>query len=865
MKGKKFLGLLTLSASMLLASCGGGDTPASSTPGSSPEPTPSTSSSVTPTPAETIPALNKTQAEGAVTRDYDERFDKAVEDFSGESISGTTTGTLHSGILREVVDSSLPSFPSTPGAAIFKMASSTFDGDKTLLAQSSVGFKIRVAKGSLSLKDLILGIRPGNDNDANIYPIAMHEAVNADGEANPEVLTNEFQDITVDVGASIGDENAVFPGTELKVFSNSLGFHLYAKEGADIHAIVEIEEVYYYSGTNKIVIDEFARDAIGGNSATGRVYWGPTDMADAVLVRKGLTLAKGQSYKTADLSEEQASKTHVVLTALGDLSGAKMKVTYAGGETKELPFASWKANDAAVVNAVDGAYSNLAIDLAAFGGTGAVKNIELLNEGEKEVEIASVFMTSFELPELDKKYPAINTKNAVTFYNFNRNFASLNDNWVVSAQDERNIADGVNGMVAYGDASGISISDGSMKIAARETDANVVIGTKHVLDGADYLVFSMKGEEGADLNNFRFNVSNQGAISFANALAMEGVKTYADPTYTSPYVTSEGFTWYVIDLAANKIHAGDLINIFYSGEKGIEIDSIFYATGLSLIPTREGWGSNVEVDLSGAYQYGGNSGPVAAGGQYLGFTVVGDGELATLESFRFEYNGKTLYPSKGECEILDEFGRVVDPTTKIPAEGATYYVKLKGSQFGDGPDGWANVHYSGEAGCQGTAKVTRVFRADEGCGVSVMEEHTVEVPVGYAYSGGWTATCHIDRLYLHLKGNEKGNLSDFRIEAGAGQFFYAKDHAGMIQDLDGNPIDLSTKIGDYVDEKTNKSMDIVIDLAAAGIDLKKGDAFHFHNTYTEEGTSITFGAALGVANDVPAEIALAEYVQDWAK
>ena len=60
-------------------------------------------------------------------------------------------------------------------------------------------------------------------------------------------------------------------------------------------------------------------------------------------------------------------------------------------------------------------------------------------------------------------------------------------------------------------------------------------------------------------------------------------------------------------------------------------------------------------------------------------------------------------------------------------------------------------------------------------------------------------------------------------------------------------------------------MDIVIDLAAAGIDLKKGDAFHFHNTYTEEGTSITFGAALGVANDVPAEIALAEYVQDWAK
>ena len=247
------------------------------------------------------------------------------------------------------------------------------------------------------------------------------------------------------------------------------------------------------------------------------------------------------------------------------------------------------------------------------------------------------------------------------------------------------------------------------------------------------------------------------------------------------------------------------------------------------------------------------------------YTVVGDGELATLESFRFEYNGKTLYPSKGECEILDEFGRVVDPTTKIPAEGATYYVKLKGSQFGDGPDGWANVHYSGEAGCQGTAKVTRVFRADEGCGVSVMEEHTVEVAAGYAYSGGWTATCHIDRLYLHLKGNEKGDLSDFRIEAGAGQFFYAKDHAGMIQDLDGNPIDLSTKIGDYVDEKTNKSMDIVIDLAAAGIDLKKGDAFHFHNTYTEEGTSITFGAALGVANDVPAEIALAEYVQDWAK
>ena len=865
MKGKKLLGLLCLSAAMLLASCGS-PTP---TPASSEVPPASTASEVPPTSdSESKPAeithregLNKTLAEGAVTRTYDERFDSIVEDFSGASLLGTTDGESHAGYLREVVDSNLTSFQNSPGAAIFKMASGTFEGDKTLIGQSTINIKMRVAEGKLTLKDLILGIRPGDDNDAHVYPISLADAVDGDQEALPE-LTNEYQTLSISVSESIGDENTVFPGTELKVLSAALGFHLYVKSGSDVSAVVEIAEVSYSKGESTVVIDDFAREKIAGND---RVYWGPTDCADAVLVRKGVKLGDSKKYTTPELTAAQKEYSHVVIDALGDLTGASVEVTYddASSTVKSLPFASLKAKgDTAVANAVNGAYSPLAIDLSTFAGpTGAkAKKIAIKNTGTKELQIANVFMTNFEEPQLDKKYPHLNTSTAVTFDNFERDFASLGSDWNASAADEKNVKAGINGFVSYSNGANISTSGGALHLPATSGDGydEVTIGSKHTLKDAQYLVFSIKGEEGADLSAFRFEMGSATAVYFNAAMAMEGVKTYGDEKISSPYVTTEGYTWYVVDLHYHNLPAGDLINIYYSGTKAISISSIFYANSFAAL---DGRGSeNVvkeEIDLA-SYKWVGNVGPHVKT-RYLGFTVKGDG-TATLKSFRVQLNGNTVWIKDGKLDVYDSTGRKVTGDEVIPTENTTYYVDLSGDNFGATGDGWTHLHVGDLEGATGKVTFSGLFAANAGVAFEAVSSADVTCAAGgYNYLAGYTATSHVDWFTMVLAGNEVSDLSQFRIEVvpagGTSTVYWAKDHAGMLKDRYGEALDLTAKVKDNVG--------VALDLSVLSISLEKGDVIHFHHSCDTAGWNIKL-AAYAVSEEVPYETGLSSYVEAWA-
>ncbi len=877
MKGKKILGLLCLSAAMLLASCG------SSTPTPTSSEVPPTSSEVPPTPStsEVPPApssetesdseskpeeithregLNKTLAEGAITRTYDERFDTIVEDFSGETLLGTTDGESHDGYLREVVDSNLGSFQNSPGAAIFKMASSTFDGDKTLIGQSTINIKMRVAEGKLTLKDLILGIRPGNDNDANVYPISLADAVDGDQEKLPE-LTNEYQTLSISVSESIGDEDTVFPGTELKVLSSALGFHLYVKSGSNVSAVVEIAEVSYSKGDSTVVIDDFKREKIAGND---RVYWGPTDCADAVLVRKGVKLSDGKKYTTPVLSDKQKGYTHVVIDALGDLTGASVEVTYddTASTVKSLPFASLKAQgDNGVANAVNGAYSPLAVDLTAFAGPeGAkAKTITIKNTGAKELQIANIFMTSFEEPRLDKKYPHLNTDTAVTFDNFERNIASLDADWTKSAADERNVNAGINGFVSYSNGENISTSDGALHLPATDNYDEVTIGSSHVLKDAQYIVFSIKGEEGFDLSNFRFKLTDTGSeIWFNSAMAMEGVKTYGDAAISSPYVTDAGYTWYVVDLNYHNATAADLIHMYYTGTKAISISSIFYANSFAALDGRPS--ENVktgEIDLAD-YAWVGNVGPFVKS-RYLGFTVKGDG-VATLKSFRVELNGSTVWIKDGNLSVCNSLGSKVTGDEVIPTDDTTYYVDLAGDNFGATGDGWTHLHVGGLEGATGKVTFSRLFMADAGVGAEAVSGANVTCEAGgYGYLGGYTAATHVDWFEVSVGGNEVSDLSQFRIEVvpagGASTIYYAKDHPGMLKDVYGNALDLTTKAKDYVG--------FALDLSVLSISLEKGDTVHFHHSCDTAGWNVKF-SAWAISEEVPYETALSSYVEAWA-
>ncbi len=867
MKGKRLLwAFLPLSAAMILASC-------TEPVESSSQPSSSESSSV----KETIThrtSLNKTLADGAVTRSYDERFDTVVEDFSGEKLLGTSDGTSHNAYLREIVDSNLESFQTTPGGAIYKMANATFGGDKTILGQSTINFTMRVAAGKLSIKDLILGIRPSDDNDAHVYPISLGDAVNDDLEKLDE-LSNEFKTFSISIGQSIEDENVTFPDTKLKVLSEAIGFHLYCKTGIEVSAVIEISEVSYSKGEATTVIDEFARKSIGGND---RVYWGPTDCADAVLVRKGVLLPKDKKYVTPTLSEKQRAYSHIVIDALGDLSGTSVEVAYddTAATVKTLAFSALKAKtDKAVVNAVDGAYSPLAVDLGVFGGPADanIKTVTIKNTADKEVEIANIFMTNFEEPALDKKYPNINTSNAVTFDNFNRDITSLNDNWEASAADEKNVKAGINGFVSYSNGANISTSGGALHLPAITGDAydEVTIGSSHVSNDAQYqyIVFSIKGEKDYDLSLFRFKLGGE-PIYFNAAQAMEGVKTYGDAVYQSPYVTESGYTWYVVDLTLykNDVKKYDLIDIYYTGEKAIDIDSIFYADSFSTGKIRDGGAVSTEIDLS-AWAYVGGVGP-AYDGKYLGFTVKGDG-TATFVSFRFMRGNTALWIKDGAIDVYDATGKKVTKDTVIPEAATTYYADIATAKFPKENDGWTHVHVGGAEEATGKVTFENIFLAGGGYAFAAMEAKKATDAgddAHYGYCGGWTATAHTDRIYVHVSGNGKSDLSNFRVAAKGKEIWAAREEgAGLLKNIDGSAVDLTKKVGtsgkDADDKEFDNSVNLIIDLKAIGITLEKGDGINLHNSSDEAGWTLDFDAATAYSESYPYAVALTSYNQNW--
>ncbi len=871
MKGKKLLlVMLPFSVGMILAACSPDNKPDQSSSSNSP------TSSVTPPPAsssetpissseqqdtsssKTDPVthragLNKTLAEGAITRNYDERFDTIIEDFSGESLLGTTDGVTHKAYLREVVDSNLESFQITPDSAIYKMASATFGGDKTLIGQSSINFKMRVASGKLSIKDLILGIRPSDDNSGHVYPINLGDALDSEQEALPE-LTNEFQTISVSVSESVGDEDTLFPETQLKVLSEATGFHLYVKSGIEVSAVIEIAEVSYSKGDSTVIIDDFNRSTITGNP---NVYWGPTDCANAVLVRKGVEISNGKKYTTPVLSEKQRGYSHIVFEALGDMSGSSVEVAYddAANTVKALAFKDLKAKtDNAVVNTVDGIFASIAIDLSTFAGPADanIKTVTIKNDGKNELMIANVFGTSFEEPVLDKKYPNINAESAVTFDNFERDITSLDSDWDASAANEKNIAAGINGFVSYSNGANISTSGGALHLpGVTEGYDEVTIGSTHTFADAQYIVFSIKGEEGADLSTFRFEMGSATAIWFNSAMAMEGVKTYGDANFASPYLTEDGYTWYVVDLNYHNVQADDLINIYYSGEKAISISSIFYANAFSAAKVLDGWTDTTpDIDLAG-YKYAGNVGK-ALDAKYVGFTVKGDGKDATFATFRFQLNGETKWINKDEVDVYDTKGSKVNKDTIIPEEDTTYYVDI--STFPTEGDGFTHVHVGGDGA--GTVTFTNIFAAAKGISFDAMGANNVEAAAGYGYCGGWKATAHTDKIYIAMSSEDSSSdLSQFRVEA-AGKTIWAKDNAELLKNVDGSPITLTDKL-------TKDPVTVVIDLKAAGIATEKDGEVHLHNSQ-DAAWKLTLGAATAYSEEIPYSTALATYVETWA-
>lgn len=780
----------------------------------------SSSSSTTPSGFEddTPKPTEENLPEGTVVRDYNPAFDTMVDDFSGETSTGTLSDTgatyqskpylkvaLHSKWDEGTTSDSERMVPTTPDRAIYKMATGTYD----LVSMDAIGFRVRLAKGStpIALSNLIFGCR-GADT-VQVYPINLANAVDADSSPLEEI-GYEYKDLMISVKNSV-DDNVMYANPDgtassLQVTSTMLGFHLYAT--GDFKGDIEIEEVFAIKGSTRTVIDNFNRATVG--NGLENAYWAGST---GTIEGRRAVINEGGSYKVSKADATPAA--NVALSVKGDSTGLKVTPVKANGdEGTAVAWSELKDSEGkALPTILKNTYASYVVDIEKSGLGSDVVGVKL--SSTTEVSVNKVFLTDL-VDVVAQDYPAI--ERTGVFDNFNRTQNSFTSDWDASATDPIVVNAGLNGCVSYNGAELISIGNGALKLGATDDYINFVEGSKTGVEGAKYLVFRMKTE--GTLDNFRIMVDNMSQPVYFN-------DWYAAPGTLSkdtPYVDSaSGYSLYVIDLEESGLGSmKDQITFFYTGTADLFIDEVFYANDMSreteVVSAKLNEADLVADFSTGDYVYVGNC--YVGDSDIVAVTLKGDGET-TLEAIRFELGGKQAWFKDG---IVDVHGDLIDYTTALPTEDVTYYIPLRANGLEKG-DGTLHIHAGAYNGIKGSLTITALGTYNYVPNTKVVMAENKEVS-----NNAYNYICGNDG---HIAGPKyltmvvTGDLSTMRIEDAAGNEWWAKD--GKIILADGSVLDASTQ---FAEETT-----IVIDLVATG--LSNNVQIHIHNGGAVD-TTVTF-------------------------
>ena len=479
------------------------------------------------------------------TRDYNSNYDELVEDFS-------TNGNVTSA-LRVLVDSAPGrDFPDTPDGAIYKVA-----GQYGIESYEGIGFRIRkVGEGTLDYSNLILALR--GDDAYNTYPISLSDAVNTDAEELPE-LSNEYQDIVIAPGLTIEDDTTEYESKSggssgVKVLDKILGFHLYAT--GECAQMIEIEEVFLMNAGEKYVIDNFNRTDVGKNDDL--CWWRGSK---GFIVRKGVKLNDSKVTVSAEVGEYD----NIGLTVFGDTTGTTIAPITASGVGTAIAWSNLKDADGnAVSNAVNGAYYSLT---AHFENSGipVTDAIGFEISSTTEVYFSQVFLTNFKDKEAVTEYPKVDSENISMFDNFNRTQSGFNGDYDASSSNQTVLDAGLDYALSYNNGDKVSVANGHVTFDATNLGDGDYINFKEGNDGSyhgeKYLVLSVKLEEGATLDNFRFNVGN--GVTYVNQMfSAAGLHVPMTHNENYSYNTADGFMWLVVDLAESNMVASNYIDFF---------------------------------------------------------------------------------------------------------------------------------------------------------------------------------------------------------------------------------------------------------------------------------------------------------------
>ena len=770
-----------------------------------------------------LPTLSFAESEPQ-TREYNEAFDRLLDAGAGVgSQKAYRSISWAAGQCDDVTD------------PIFKVGS-----PKISAGFESLNIELRSPDGSIKLEDLKIGLRTA-DSDEN-------------ATTNSYVLSDEdiIGGITFSAGEDIGTEFAVmsidFASTEVKVGGKAfdstapdamLAFHLYTADNT-VAGKLDIRKVSVTTGSNETVVLDF--DSIN------EAWWNGGEAGTFINIPKHYAVTDKISIASDDASHNNLDEKYgaIVLNIAGEnatvapiLEDGSVGAAKAWSELKDLA--------GTPVAALDGNFRNAVISLESLGAK-KIKGVEISGNAL----VAGAFFTNMDTIQPDKHFPVLDTESITYMSQFNFEYLTAGPDYDKAVTDSA--AFNCDYILSYSTKNNV-IKDGHLVLDAQgEAFTSIKIRSKVASEGRQYLVIKYKLENGATLNDFRFDVlKTEGdtgvGIKYANELlAGRGLPSLSE---ANPYLATNGYNYLVIDLEktfGERYISG--VDMYISGEGQVLIDEIFYAH--PAVEKGE-YSENVlaapqEIvvnDADGGYQYLGWIG--LDGQKHDGIEIVMRAEgNATLNDVRFEMGGKvTWFADNAEGTFVDSYGRKMPALT---AENQVYYIDLAAS----GITGALNeIHVHGAPVVGGGKIIIESIRycdypdAPLEIGEEVLAgdfpgKEMVAGGAGYAYVGWMNGSLGNGYDYLILE--VEGDISQLLIAfEGIGTFWGSENAEGTLRDRDGNLFATSGK------------QTLVIDLEKSGIVGAFGNV-HFHNTFAAEGDVLKITSAK-FAKEPEAELA----------
>ncbi|MDE7213011.1 MAG: hypothetical protein K2N42_00350, partial [Anaeroplasmataceae bacterium] len=716
---------------------------------------------------------------------------------------------------------------------IYKMATGSYE----LASASNIGFKMRVVSGTIDYSNLVLGLR--GDDAFKVFEINLADALDDDGEALPE-LTNEFQDVMISPNLSIEDADTKYmlasgEASEVKVLDKILGFHLYAK--GECSAVIEIKEVFMNVASEKTVLDKFDREAV--NKADSTCWWRDST---GFIVLPNITLNGGASYTTPTVAV--GTNTQLVVSVLGDTTGLTVAAVVNGTAQTAVAWASLKnKDDVALANAVDGAIYPYAIDLAKSGLL--VDGLEgFVFTSTTECSIANLFYSELKEKEALKDYPRIDSENVVIFDNFNRTQATIDTDYNVSIVNEKVLDAGLLFMVNYAGNDKVSINGDALVFAPQDVYTDIDFASSRKCTNQKYMVIVAKG----NLSGFRFKDGN-GTESWSHSwYAGEGLKSVPADLTDYPYVTEDGYVWYIIDLAASGLSVEDHLILYYTGEEELAIDSIFFANESKLVKWVDLRSDEQTVDTTEGYKYlwGGKN----TNGTRFCMELKGDGTV-TFESFRIAHAGKEFWLKDGLKAYLED-GTLIAATDVIPTTATKVYIDFEENEF-DVAEEDIHLHWGaldGAANGQITLLKTSVMvpsKYSVGLASNIDLNITDEAVYGYVGSN----TQGLSTLKFVVVGDGAVTLESLRLQIqDQGDYIWANNGLVLLKE-DGTAYDYTLAIPE---EETV----FYVDFAASGLEAFNNHIHMFTGAAGGNG-ALTIKTIEAVSDTLPYSVILEAY------